>query len=550
MLRRLWLLLLLIPLIAATQLPRGFQEDLLVYGLQMPVCAEYAPDGRLFILEKQGRIRIYKNGQLLPKAFLKVNVNGLYERGLLGIAFDPNFQNNHFFYIYRTTAAAVPANIVERYTANGDVAIPSSRVTILSGIHSDAGIHNAGCLRFGPDGKLYISTGDGGLISKNAQDLQSLNGKILRINPDGTVPQDNPFVGRADARGEIYCYGLRNPWRFAIDMRSGLLVIGDVGSDYFEEINIGRPGANFGWPVVEGPAGNPSFVDPVYSYSHDTGGAAVVVGGFYSGTKFPTKYRNRLFVTDYGRKFIRMMKLDSTGGVLNSLDLATELTTPVHMLEAPDGSLLYLNISSGEIRKVKFVGGSNRPPVVESGATTRSGPVPLTARFNSNGTFDPDGQPLAYEWDFGDGQKSNVPNTLHTYTAKGTYYAVLTARDDHGGVGYGRAIKLSVGNTAPIAIILQPENGTVVHNGEIIHFSGRGTDLEDGRIPPENMVWSAKLFHNDHTHPALGGVRGRSGSFPVPPAFHDTGTLFFRLRLRVTDSEGLSSSASVDLPWK
>jgi glucose/arabinose dehydrogenase len=550
MIKRLWLILFVLPLISATQLPLGFQEDLLVYGLRQPVCAEYSPDGRLFILEKQGRIRIYKNGRLLPKAFLKVNVNGLYERGLLGIAFDPNFQNNHYLYIYRTTDAAVPSNIVERYTASGDHAIVSSRVTILSGIHSDAGIHNAGCLRFGTDGKLYVSTGDGGLIPNNGQDLQSSNGKVLRINSDGTVPEDNPFVGRADARGEIYCYGLRNPWRFTIHPRSGLLVIGDVGGDNFEEINIGRPGANFGWPVVEGPAGNPSFVDPVLSYSHDAGGAAIVVGGFYTGNKFPAKYRNRLFITDYGRKFIHLIKLASNGAVLSSADLATELTSPVHMLESPDGSLLYLNISSGEIRKVKFVGGRNRPPVVESGATNRSGPVPLTTRLNSSGTFDPDGQPLSYEWDFGDGQKSDVPNTLHTYTVKGTYYAVLTARDDHGGVGYGRPIKFSVGNTAPVAIILTPANGTVVHNGEIIHFSGKGTDLEDGRIPPENMVWSAKLYHNDHTHPALGGVRGRSGSFPVPPAFHDTGTLIFRLHLRVTDSEGLSSIASVDLPWK
>jgi glucose/arabinose dehydrogenase len=548
--KRLWILLFFLPLLAATELPLGFQEDLLVYGLRLPVCAEYSPDGRLFILEKQGRILIYKNGALLPKPFLKVRVNGLYERGLLGIAFDPNFESNHYLYIYRTTDADVPSNIVERYTAEGDHAIVSSRVTILSGIHSDTGIHNSGCLRFGKDGKLYISTGDGGLISENAQNLQSLNGKILRINPDGSIPQDNPFVGRADARGEIYCYGLRNPWRFAIDQRTGLMVIGDVGGDLFEEINIGRPGANFGWPVVEGPVGNPLYVDPVYSYSHDTGGAAIIVGGFYTGTKYPKKYRGRVFVTDYGRKFIKMLKMDSTGAVINSLDLATEMNSPVHMLEAPDGSLLYLNISSGEIRKVKFVGGSNRPPVVESGATKRSGAVPLTTRFNANGTVDPDGDPISYEWDFGDGQKSTVPNILHTYTKKGTYYAVLTVRDDHGGIGYGRPIKFSVGNTAPVAIILSPANGTVVHNGEIVQFRGKGTDLEDGSIPPENMVWSAKLYHNDHTHPALGGVRGRSGSFPVPPTFHDTGTLFFRLKLRVTDSEGLSSSAYVDLPWK
>jgi PKD domain len=274
------------------------------------------------------------------------------------------------------------------------------------------------------------------------------------------------------------------------------------------------------------------------------------MGDFYRGTKFPSKYQNRLFFTDYGRKFIQMLRLDSNDVPQNSISLATELTSPAHMLEAPDGSLLYLNVTTGEIRKVKFVGGKNRPPVVESGANIRSGAVPLTTRFNSTGTLDPDGQPLTYEWDFGDGQKSNLPTLLHTYTVKGTYYAELTVRDNRGGVGFGRPIKISAGNTAPVPIILMPADGTVVHNGEIIHFSGKATDLEDGIIPPENMFWSAKLHHNDHTHPALGGVRGRSGTLPVPPAFHDTGTLFFRLMLRVTDSEGLSASTTIDLPWK
>ena len=548
--KKVWLLLLALPLFAATQLPLGFQEDLVVYGVRSPVCAEYSPDGRLFILEKQGKIRIFKDGALLQKPFLSVRVNSLFERGLLGLAFDPHFNSNHYVYIYRTNDAAVPSNLVERYTANGDQAILSSRVTILSGINSDAGFHNAGCVRFGPDGKLYVSTGDGGQFPENAQNLQSLNGKILRINPDGTVPSDNPFAGRADARGEVYCLGLRNPWRFAIDQQTGLVVIGDVGGDLFEELNIGRPGSNFGWPVVEGPAGNPSYTDPVYSYSHDAGGAAIVVGGFYSGTKFPSKYRGRLFIADYARKFIKMLKLDSTGAVVNTLDLASNMTSPVHMLQGPDGSLMYVNITSGEVRKVKFVGGSDRPPVVESGATQRSGPVPLTARFNAQGTIDPDGDPITYEWDFGDGQIATIPNPLHTYLTKGTYYAVLTARDDRGGTGFGRPIKISVGNTAPVAIILSPANGTVVHNGETIVFRGRGTDLEDGRIAPENMFWSAKLHHNEHTHPALAGVRGTSGSLTIPPSFHDTGTLFFRLTLRVVDSEGLSSTSYIDLPWK
>ena len=535
-------------LLSATQLPVGFQEDLVVYGLQQPVCAEYAPDGRLFILEKPGRIRIFKDGKLLSKPFLKLNVDALYERGLLSIAFDPNFANNHYVYIYRTIAATTPSNVVERYTANADIALPSTRVTILSGIRSDAGIHNAGCLKFGPDGKLYVSTGDGGLNPGNAQDLQSLNGKILRINPDGSSPSDNPFSGQPNARPEIWAYGFRNPWRFAIHPNTGQVVIGDVGGDRFEEINIGRAGGNFGWPVAEGPAGNPSYIDPVWSYDHNAGGAAVVIGGFYSGKKFPSKYQNRLFVTDYSRKFIQLLKLDSAGVPQSILELATGLVTPVHMLEGPDGSLMYVDISAGEVRKVKFVGGKNRPPVVETGAAPRSGPVPLTARFNAGGTFDPDGHPLTYEWDLGDGQKSNLRNPTHTYAKKGTYFCVLTVRDSRGGTSFGRAIKISAGNQAPVGTILEPATGTVIHAGDTIHFSGRGSDLEDGAIPPENMRWSAKLHHNDHTHPAMAGVSGSEGDLPVPAGLHGEGKLFIRLHLKITYLEGLAGTATVDLP--
>src|SRR3990172_453335 len=213
--KRYLILLLVLPLFAATQLPLGFQEEVVTYGLRQPVCAEYAPDGRLFLLEKQGRIRIFKGGKLLSKPFLSIQVNGLYEGGLLGIAFDPNFTQNQYVYVYHTTADTNPENRVERYTANGDVAIGSSRLTLIRGIRSDTGIHNAGCLRFGPDGKLYVSTGDGGLNMNLAQDLSSLNGKILRINSDGSIPSDNPFLNRPAARPEIWCYGLRNPWRFA-----------------------------------------------------------------------------------------------------------------------------------------------------------------------------------------------------------------------------------------------------------------------------------------------------------------------------------------------
>ncbi|HSE39752.1 MAG TPA: PQQ-dependent sugar dehydrogenase, partial [Acidobacteriota bacterium] len=261
----------------AVQLPGGFREQLLAYGLNLPTAAEFAPDGRLFILEKNGTIRIFKNGGLLPKPFLKLPVSSLGEQGLLGITFHPDFLRNGYVYIYRTMRTTPAMNTVERYQASGDRADPNTRTTIVEGIRADGLVHNAGCVRFGPDGKLYVSTGDS-LQDELPQSLASINAKILRVNADGTIPEDNPFANRPDARGEIFAYGLRNPWRFVFHPISTLMVIGDVGADLYEEINIGVPGGNYGWPVSEGPSMDPDFINPVYYYDHSEGGAAVTPG--------------------------------------------------------------------------------------------------------------------------------------------------------------------------------------------------------------------------------------------------------------------------------
>lgn len=532
---------------AAVQLPAGFQEELVAYGLNLPTAAEYAPDGRLFLLEKGGRIRIIKNGKLLAEPFLNVEVNSLSERGLLGIAFDPDFATNHYIYIYRTTPDPDPRNQVERYTASGDIALAGSQKVLLEGIHSDAGFHNGGCLRFGPDGKLYISTGDGGLNPSFAQDKANLNGKILRINPDGSIPLDNPFAGQSGARGEVWAYGLRNPWRFAIHPVSGLMAIGEVGENIFEELNIGTAGANYGWPQTEGPTNNPSLTPPVYAYDHQTGGASIVAGFFYTGAGYPGKYRNVLFFTDYVRGFIKTIRLQSEPP--SAQTFATGLNTPVHMFQSPDGSLLYVSFNRGEIRRLRFVGGRNRPPVAEAHSSRRAGPIPLIVHFSAIGTVDPDGDPLTYSWNFGDGSTALGALAAHEYSKKGVYFAVLTARDSHGGTASSASLRIAAGNDLPVVTITIPKPGRTLHLSENVRFQGFAIDPEDGPLPPENLLWNVKLYHNEHTHPFLNGVRGHSGSFITPPAFHGTGTLFFRIQLRAVDSKGLSNSSYVDIPW-
>src|SRR5205085_7131522 len=191
-----------------------------VTGLSQPTAMAFAPDGRIFVAEQTGSIKVLQSGHVVS-TFTTINSDSFDERGVLGIAFDPDFGNHPYVYVYYTTNAlsldppSSPKNRVSRFTANGNVVQAGSELILLDNIASDAGNHNAGCLRFGPDGTLYIATGDGGLNHGNSQDLTNLSGKILRINKDGSIPNTNPFFGSLSDRNEIFCYGLRNPFRFS-----------------------------------------------------------------------------------------------------------------------------------------------------------------------------------------------------------------------------------------------------------------------------------------------------------------------------------------------
>ena len=262
-----------------------------------------APPGdaeRLFVVEQGGRIRVVRNGAVLPTAFLDLTSLVLSggERGLLSMAFAPDYAATGRFYVYYTARSPSGQLVLAEYrrSSNPDIADSGSARTVLT-IPHPAGNHNGGQLQFGPDGYLYIGTGDGGGAGdpdRNGQNLGALLGKILRIDPLGApyvVPADNPFVGVPGARGEIWSYGLRNPWRFSFDRQTGDLVVGDVGQGTWEEIDFvptaagrGR-GANFGWSCWEGREvfGNcqtlpPNHTPPVWQYSHSRG--CSITGGY------------------------------------------------------------------------------------------------------------------------------------------------------------------------------------------------------------------------------------------------------------------------------
>jgi glucose/arabinose dehydrogenase len=333
-------------------------------GLSQPLFVTAAPGdtSRLFIVEKTGSIKILdlNTGQVLGTPFLSVPVDSAGERGLLGLAFDPDFATNGFFYIYRTVTTPSAHNEVDRYhvSTNPNVADSATKQTILNLDNlSSATIHNGGWLGFGPDGDLYISTGENG-NGANAQSLSTLLGKILRIDVDHglpyQVPSDNPFVGTAGARGEIFALGLRNPWRPSFDSASGTFFVADVGENTIEEVNLGQKGANYGWPSAEGPSTNPAFTNPISFYTHSVGNA--ITGGYvYRGDS--DGLNGQYFFADYVAGKIFTLRFDGTNWI--ATDRTSQVHTDVGTINNPAsfgedgrGNLSIVDIADGEVYRL------------------------------------------------------------------------------------------------------------------------------------------------------------------------------------------------------
>jgi len=352
------------PLLCSSSLGAQVTTKLIAGGLTRPLWAG-APDGdeRVFIAQKGGQIRILQNGQVLTRNFLGLGgkVSTGSEQGLLGVAFHPNFENNRFFYVNYTDLDG--NTVVSRFTVTADpnVADLASETPIFS-ITQPFDNHNGGDLHFGPDGYLYIFLGDGGSGDDPGCRAQKLNlrlGKILRIDVDsGTpyaIPPTNPFRGVPGVFGEIFHYGVRNPWRNSFDRLTGDLFIGDVGQDAREEISVapaGSAGLNFGWKLMEGiachlttnclgtppPCNDPTLVQPITELLHVNGARSITGGYVYRGCACPSEF-GKYFFADFGDNHIRSLVYDRATGTTSDLtDRTTEL--------APGGGLSIRNIAS------------------------------------------------------------------------------------------------------------------------------------------------------------------------------------------------------------
>jgi glucose/arabinose dehydrogenase len=414
--RTIGVLLVLVGLAAASAraatLPAGFREMLIANGLANPTAMQFAPDGRLFVCEQAGRLRVVKNGALLPTPFVTLTVSSAGERGLLGVAFDPNFATNQFVYVYYTATTPAVHNRISRVTANGDVAAAGSEQVIFELDNLSAATnHNGGALAFGPDGKLYAAVGENA-NGANAQSFNTVLGKMLRLNANGTIPSDNPFVATTTGKNQaIWALGLRNPFTFAFNPAGAEMYINDVGQNTWEEIDDGVAGANYGWPETEGATTDPRFKTPIYSYNHAGGACAITGGAFYAPltNQFPADYVRDYFFADFCGGWIR--KLDPAAGN-TVVDFAAGIPSPVDLKVSDDGALYYLargaGATTGVVYRVEY---SAAAPTIttQPGSQTVTQGQPVTFSVRASGT-----PTLRYRWQR---NGADIPNaTAQDYT--------------------------------------------------------------------------------------------------------------------------------------
>jgi len=348
--------------LAARVVPAGFTQRTVMRRLARGTDMAFAPDGRLFITLKSGVVRFRRtNGSVGTLLNFSRKINDEGERGLLGIAVDPRFaRNNRLYLVYthRATGRLPLHNRLVRVTVRGGRLAPGSERLLFRFNGLQAGNHNGGSVQIGPDGKLYVSHGENNRGAQ-AQSLRNLLGKIVRLNRNGTIPRDNPFFNRANGRNRaIWARGLRNPFKFTFDPRTGRGFVNDVGEQTWEEINRLRRGRNYGWPAQEGPESAPRFTPPIFAYRHGaTGstGCSITGGEFYRPARrnFPARFVGDYFFADFCNGWVR--RYDPRAD--RATRFATALGSPVD-LEVHRRGALYVLVhgTPGRVVRIRFNG--------------------------------------------------------------------------------------------------------------------------------------------------------------------------------------------------
>ena len=528
--------------------PSGFVDETIVTGLANPTAMALAPDGRLFVCQQAGALRVIENGALLATPFVQLTVNSVGERGLLGVAFDPSFATTRHVYLYYTATTPTIHNRVSRFTASTadpDRVEAGSELVLLELPTLNATNHNGGAIHFGSDGMLYVAVGENA-VSSNAQTLANPLGKLLRIARDGSIPSDNPFFSSTTGTSRaIWALGLRNPFTFDVHRTRGDMLINDVGQSSWEEVDVAVAGANYGWPLTAGPTSDPRFISPIHAYAHRLG-CAIAGGSFYDPqvVQFPSSYVDDYFFADLCGGFIR--RLDIASGAVS--EFATGAVEPVDLEVSPDGALYYLyRGNGGGVGRIRS-SSTTVPPSITQQPQSLTRAVGQSATFSVGATGT---QPLAYQW------RRNGANIAGATASSYTIASVSMA--DHGaqfsvqvsnaaGSVVSASATLSVTtNTAPVASITAPAHGSSYEGGDLVTFSATGTDAEDGTLPASAFAWTIVFHHATHTHPFMTFPGVSSGTFTVPRTGETATDVFYRIQVTVQDSAGSSTTSSVDI---
>jgi glucose/arabinose dehydrogenase len=506
----------------------------------------------VLVCQQTGALRVIKNAALLAAPAVSLSVVSSGERGLLGVAIDPQFASNHWIYLYYTTPTPAVHNRLSRFTMNGDVVAGGSELVLLELDNlSNATNHNGGATHFGPDGKLYVAVGENANGS-NSQTLGNLLGKILRLNKDGTIPSDNPFYGSASGKNRaIWALGLRNPFTFAFQPGTGRMHINDVGQSTWEEIDLGVAGANYGWPTTEGSTSNPAFRSPLYAYPHGSGnfaGCAITGGAFYNPAtvRFPASYVGKYFFSDYCGGWINTWD-PASGTVAN---FAAAIPAAVDLHTGDDGALYYLSRDSGSVRRISY---SVAPVITQQ-------PQSLSVASGGNATFTvaASGSPApSFRWQRDGVDIAGATAAQYTLTGvdsgdNGATFRAIASNSVGSATSNSATLTVTGSNAPPVATITAPAAGTTYAGGTVISYAGTGSDPEDGTLAASRFTWRVDLHHDTHVHPFVPDTTGaKSGSFTIPTSGETSANVFYRIHLTVRDASGAVGTAQRDvLPRK
>jgi glucose/arabinose dehydrogenase len=636
-------------------------------GLTNPTVLQFAADGRIFVGQKNGVIKVFQSltdTNPVTVADLSANVDDYWDRGLLGMALAPNFPADpHLYVLYAydaaiggtaprwndgcptppgpTTDGCLVSARLSRLQISGNVMTGSEQVLINDWCQQFPS-HSIGTLLFGRDGSLYATGGDGASFNNvdygqygntyagdqanpcgdppsavgtplsppaaeggalRSQSVRrtdgpaTLDGAVLRVDPStGDGVPGNPFFSSSDPNARrIVAYGLRNPFRITQRPGTDELWIGDVGWNTWEEINrvvapASATASNFGWPCYEGASAQGGYqgaglnlcsslysapgsvTAPYYTYNHGacvvnytgchTGGSSVTGVAFYQSGSYPAQYNGALFFADHTRNEIWAM-LPGTNGLPDPTMLRSFVGVdgagggaghPVDLKIGPAGDLFYVDMDDGTVHRITHTV-ANQPPTARITANPTNGAAaPLAVSFDGTGSSDPEGKPLSYSWDLnGDGTFGDAtgPTASFTYTTAGVYHPSLRVTDDQGATDTA-SVTITVGNTAPTAIIDTPASTLTWKVGDTIGFSGHATDDQDGTLPASALSWSLILHHcftptDCHTHLIQPFIGVSSGSVTAPDHEYPC---WLELQLTATDSGGLTSTTSVRLDPK